>query len=158
MKGNTPAALAKGWQQLIGPALILVMVAFPFVFFVPLFTTRVSIISYNEVLLARVAYDLFFFDKFLFVVVFVFGILIPAIKMVAAIIFWYGFRIELADRCKVSFLFLVSCRCLISCLWLVHNSLQGDGHWRSTSSVWTVYLFGTRRRILNPKSGSDWVF
>lgn len=94
----TMAAAATGWRKLTGPTLIISLVAFLFVLFVPLLTTRVSFISYNEIVLARVAYDLFAFDKILFIIVFVFGMLFPVVKMAVSILCWYSFDSSLAGK------------------------------------------------------------
>jgi paraquat-inducible protein A len=94
---NTMAATATGWRKLIGPTLVVSLIAFLFVLFVPLLTTRVSFISYNEIVMVRVAYDLFLFDKFLFVIIFVFGMLFPIIKMTFSILCWYSFDSSYAE-------------------------------------------------------------
>jgi hypothetical protein len=73
MKPGTISMLVVGPHRLIGPGLLVTAILFPFVLFLPLLTTRIAFISYNEIVLARVAYDLFYVDKFLFIVVFVFG-------------------------------------------------------------------------------------
>lgn len=83
------AAIASGRHRMIGPLLLLLAIFFPFTFVFPLLTTRVPLISYNEIILVRVAYDLFFIDKFLFVIVFIFGMLMPACKMLLSIVCWY---------------------------------------------------------------------
>ena len=90
--------LASGWQRSVGPLLILLIAFFIYVLFVPLLSTRVSILSYNEIRLLVVAYDLFYTDKFLFVVVFGFGILAPACKMGVSVYCWYVLPVESAAR------------------------------------------------------------
>ena len=92
------ATLARNGHRLIGPVSLLILLLFPVIFFVPLLRTKIWFLSYNEIILARVAYDLFYADKFLFVVVFVFGMLIPACKMVMSVLCWYHFDISFYDR------------------------------------------------------------
>jgi paraquat-inducible protein A len=77
-------------KHAIGAVLVILAVSFPFVLFLPLLTTRISLISYHEIFLAQVAYDLFFKDKFLFVIVFVFGFVIPTLKMILSVVCWYS--------------------------------------------------------------------
>jgi uncharacterized paraquat-inducible protein A len=101
----TLAKAATGWQKLLGPALLIILFAFPYALSIPLLTTR-AFFSRNEVVLARVAYDLFFFDKFLFVVVFVFGMLFPFAKMIISILCWYRFDPSLAQKWHRKLFFL----------------------------------------------------
>lgn len=84
------------FKLFIGPLMIALIGLFLVVLFLPLLSTRVPLISNNEIVLSRVAYDLFFVDKFLFVVVFVFGMLLPAIKMICTILCWYRFSLSTA--------------------------------------------------------------
>jgi paraquat-inducible protein A len=102
---TTLAMQATGWQKLLGPALLIVLFAFPYALSIPLLTTR-AFFSRNEVVLVRVAYDLFYFDKFLFVIVFVFGMLFPFSKMIVSILCWYRFDLSLAERCNRKLFFL----------------------------------------------------
>jgi uncharacterized paraquat-inducible protein A len=100
MKSNALNAVADGWlKHALGPLLILVAVSFPFVLFLPLLSTRIPLISHNEIVLAFLAYDLFYADKFLFVVVFVFGMVVPVCKMLCAVLCWYRFDRAVAQRC-----------------------------------------------------------
>jgi hypothetical protein len=108
---NTMAEAATGWRKLIGPTLVVSLIAFLFVLFMPLLTTRVSFISYNEIVMVRVAYDLFLFDKFLFVIIFVFGMLFPIIKMIVSILCWYIFDASVAEKFNGKWLFSLSFRC-----------------------------------------------
>lgn len=88
-----------GWRKFVGPILVIFALAFLPVLFVPLVSTRVPIISYNEIALARIAYDLFFIDKFLFFIVFVFGIIFPIGKTSCAVLCWYWADGAGAERC-----------------------------------------------------------
>jgi len=78
---DTLAMIATEKRRLIGPALILCALAFPIIFFLRLLITRLLLFKYNELTLIRVAHDLYFTDKFLFVVVFGFGMLLPLLKL-----------------------------------------------------------------------------
>ncbi len=98
MTTATMASMATGSQKLIGPALIALGTLFPIILLIPLLKTKILFFTYNEIILLRAAYDLFFVDKFLFIVVFVFGMLLPATKMVLSILCWYRFSIPIAQR------------------------------------------------------------
>ena|ERR1700694_3283161 len=88
-KPLTMANVARGEYALVGPGLFLIAALFPVVLFVPLLTTKVWFLSYNEIVLARIAYDLAKIDMFLFVVVFIFGMLFPIAKMFFSVFYWY---------------------------------------------------------------------
>jgi uncharacterized paraquat-inducible protein A len=68
--------------------MIVLALIFPVVLFVPLLRIQAYFVS-NEIVLLRVAYDLLFIDRVLFFIVFVFGIVLPACKMIASLCFWY---------------------------------------------------------------------
>jgi len=91
------ASLASGPERFIGPLLLIELVCFPLVWFAPLLTTSVYFISHNDIVLIRAAYDLFFADKFLFVIVFIFGMFMPVSKMIFALLSWYYFSVSTAD-------------------------------------------------------------
>src|SRR6185295_9970993 len=57
-------------------------------------------------LLLRIAYDLFFFDKFLFLIVVVFGMVFPFVKMIASIMCWYRFDAGAAQKLNRTLFFL----------------------------------------------------
>jgi paraquat-inducible protein A len=76
-------------RRWIGYAAISVAILFPVTLVVPILSTRIPLLSYNEIVLARVAYDLFRTDKVLFVIVVVFGIIVPWCKSVLSCFFWY---------------------------------------------------------------------
>jgi paraquat-inducible protein A len=90
--------MAAGSRKLIGPALIALGMLFPIIFLIPLLKTKILFFTYNEIILLRATYDLFFVNKFIFIVVFVFGILLLATKMILSILRWYRFSIPLAQR------------------------------------------------------------
>jgi paraquat-inducible protein A len=98
LERSTLAMAAPGGCKLIGPALIVVAGLFPIVFLTPLLNTKILFFSYNEIILVRIAYNLFFIDKFLFVVVFIFGMLLPVCKMLISILCRYQFPISVARR------------------------------------------------------------
>ena len=98
---QTPADLATGWQRLIGPGLAINIVLFCYVLFEPLLITRISFILRNEIVLAQAAYDLYSVDTLLFLVVFIFGIIAPIVKLIASVAFWYfGDVQKAAGYCK----------------------------------------------------------
>lgn len=97
-KRRAAANLAAGWQRLIGPTLGVYIVVFFYVLFEPLLITRIAFIRQSEIVLARVAYDLYATDTFLFVIVFGFGIVTPIVKMIASVVIWYFVDIRRAKR------------------------------------------------------------
>jgi paraquat-inducible protein A len=84
----TMAKLVSGPRRMIGPAMIILLAIFPIVLFVPLLQIRAYFVT-NEIVLLRVAHDLFFADPVLFVIVFGFGIVLPTCKMIANLCCWY---------------------------------------------------------------------
>jgi paraquat-inducible protein A len=89
MRRETAANLARGWQRVIGPAIMVNLVLFGYVLFEPLLVTRISFIRRQEIMLAQAAYDLYQTDTLLFLVVFFFGIVAPGLKMIASAGAWY---------------------------------------------------------------------
>ncbi len=104
-RAATLANNATGWTRLIGPASVICLVAFTYALTVPLLATR-AFLSYNEIVLLRIAYDLFFFDKFLFLIVVVFGMIFPFLKMIASIMCWYWFDPGAAQKLNGALFFL----------------------------------------------------
>src|SRR4051812_30197566 len=94
----TAANLATGWKKFIGPAIAVNIVLFGFVLFEPLLVTRISFIKRSEIVLWQTAYDLYETDKLLFLVVFVFGILAPSLKMIGTAAAWYFADARLARK------------------------------------------------------------
>jgi paraquat-inducible protein A len=92
------ATATRGAYVLIGPALLILLLSFPVVLFVPLLTTSLWFFDRSDITLAHAAYELFDIDKFLFAVVVVFGIAFPSIKMMLSVLFWYCFTIPTAVR------------------------------------------------------------
>jgi paraquat-inducible protein A len=89
----SPVDSIGSWRQRwIGYASIAIAVLFPIVLVVPILSTRIPFLSYNEIVLARLAYDLFRADKVLFVIVIVFGMIIPMCKSILSCIFWHFLR------------------------------------------------------------------
>ena len=102
LRHKTLSTSARGPYALIGPGLLLTLIFFPIVFFVPLLTTKFWFYSRNDIALFRGAYDLYHVDKFLFIIVFVFGMLIPAVKMIASVLCWYFFQVSSVKRhCEI---------------------------------------------------------
>lgn len=95
---RTAASLATGWQRLIGPAIAVNMALFVYVLFEPILVTRVAFISRNEIVLSRVTYDLYGVDTVLFLVVLLFGIVAPGMKLVAFAFVWYFLDVHEAKR------------------------------------------------------------
>lgn len=89
MHMKTAAELATGWERLLGPAMAAIIVLFGYVLFEPLVVSRIPFIRRNDIVLLSVARDLYRIDLFLFCVVCVFGILMPAVKMLATVVVWY---------------------------------------------------------------------
>ncbi len=96
MRRETAASLARGWQRFIGPAIAVNLVLFGYVLFEPLLLTRISFISRQEIVLVQAVYDLYQTDTLLFLVVFFFGIVAPAIKMIASACAWYLLSVRFA--------------------------------------------------------------
>jgi len=74
----------------IGYAAVSLALLFPVVLVVPILSTRTFFISRNEIALANLAFDLFRTDKVLFVVVVIFGIVVPWCKSVVSCFYWYS--------------------------------------------------------------------
>jgi uncharacterized paraquat-inducible protein A len=97
-KGTAAANLATGWQQIVGPLIAVNLVFFGYVLFEPLLVTRISFIMRRDIVLLQAARDLYSTDMFLFIVVFTFGIVAPAVKMICAAIVWYFVDVRVATR------------------------------------------------------------
>ena len=98
MRRETAASLARGWQRIIGPAIAVNLALFAYVLFEPLLVTRISFIRRQEIVLVQAAYDLYQTDTLLFLVVFFFGIVAPAVKMLASVGAWYFIDVRLATK------------------------------------------------------------
>ena len=98
MRRQTAANLARGWQHIIGPAIAVNLVLFGYVLFEPLLVTRISFIRRQEIVLVQATYDLYQTDLLLFLVVFIFGIVAPAVKMIASAIAWYLLDVRVATK------------------------------------------------------------
>jgi hypothetical protein len=92
------ANLATGSQRFIGPAIAVNLALYFYVLFEPILVTRFLILSRNKISLARVAYDLYATDTFLFLLVFLFGIVAPGLKLIAFASFWYFLTASQAMR------------------------------------------------------------
>jgi paraquat-inducible protein A len=88
---------ARGAHKFVGPALALILLSFPVVLLVPLLKTRVAFVLRDEITLARIAVELYSSDKFLFFVVFFFGIVTPAFKMTMSLAVWYVVDVSRSD-------------------------------------------------------------
>jgi paraquat-inducible protein A len=97
-RGTSAAKLATGWEHLIGPAIASNFALFIYVLFEPLLVTRIPLISRNEIVLSKVAYDLYHTDTLLFIVVALFGIAAPTWKMLASAYFWYCIDVRFARK------------------------------------------------------------
>ncbi len=98
MRRETAASLARGWQRLIGPAIVVNLALFFYVLFEPLLVTRISFIRRQEIVLVQAVYDLYQTDMLLFLVVFFFGIVAPAVKMLASACAWYVLDVKIAMK------------------------------------------------------------
>lgn len=85
---------------MVGPALIAVAALFPVVLFLPLLSTKVPFVAYRDIELMRIAFELFAIDKFLFFVVVVLGMALPACKMLFAVVAWYVLPISVVRECS----------------------------------------------------------
>src|SRR3954469_25868068 len=86
---QTASSLATGWQRLIGPAIAVNIALFVFVLFEPILVTRITFLSRNEIVLVRVARDLYHTDIVLFLLVFLFGMVAPCMKLLSFAFAWY---------------------------------------------------------------------
>lgn len=98
MRRETAASLARGWQRIIGPAIAVNLALFAYVLFEPLLVTRISFIRRQELVLVQAAKDLYQTDTILFLVVFFFGIIAPAAKMLASAGAWYFLDVRFAIK------------------------------------------------------------
>ncbi len=94
----TPASLAVGFQRLVGPAIAVSMALYVYVLFEPLLVTRFFFISAKEISLARAAYELYSTDTVLFLIVFLFGIVAPGLKLTYFALLWYFLPVHQATR------------------------------------------------------------
>jgi len=86
---GSPARLARGVHRLIGPAVAVAIGLYFYVLFKPIVETRFFYFSRHELSLVSIASDLYHRDIFLFLVVFVFGILAPGLKLFGFASAWY---------------------------------------------------------------------
>ena len=96
---QTLARLARGPNVLLGPISLLIAASLPIVFFVPLLTTRFWFFTQTNITLVHVINELFRFDKFLFAVVVVFGVVFPSLKAIMSVLCCYHFEISTVERC-----------------------------------------------------------
>jgi len=82
------ARSAKGLDRLILPLLVLVLVALPFTWFLPLFRTELLVFLDNEVTVIGAAKTLFKADLLLFAVIILFGMVVPVAKLAGLIYAW----------------------------------------------------------------------
>lgn len=106
MRRETAASLARGWQRIIGPAIAVNLALFVYVLFEPLLVTRISFIRRHEIVLVQAVYDLYQTDMLLFLVVFFFGIVAPAAKMLVSAGAWYFLDVQLATKLHKAIIFL----------------------------------------------------
>lgn len=95
---QTLARLARGRDVLLGPISLLLVVAFPIVFFVPLLTTSFWFFTQTNITLTHAINELFKIDKFLFTVVVVFGVVFPFLKAIMSVLCCYYFDIRSIER------------------------------------------------------------
>lgn len=94
----TLAKLARGRHVLFGPISLLIVASLPIILFVPLLTTRFWLFTLTDITLAHAISDLFRIDKFLFVIVFVFGAIFPFLKAIMSALCWYYFEASRIER------------------------------------------------------------
>jgi hypothetical protein len=85
----TMANSAKGWIRAIGPAFVILVLAWPYVLFTPMLSTRIMLLARSELVPAGILVDLYRHDKFLFILVGIFGIVLPVGKSFLIAITWY---------------------------------------------------------------------
>lgn len=65
------------------------LLALPFVWFLPLMRQSLPLLATSEISIASASYDLFRHDTFLFLVVFLFGMIVPLSKMLLYAYLWH---------------------------------------------------------------------
>ncbi|HEX8375093.1 MAG TPA: hypothetical protein VF606_07925, partial [Geminicoccaceae bacterium] len=96
--GATPAATARGIARLIGPLLGLTLAGLLAAWWVPLFTARVPFLWRQDVSVASGLAELWRIDLFLFLVVLVFSVVTPLLKISASLYAWYRLPAAEAQR------------------------------------------------------------
>ncbi len=84
-----PARSVHGLQRLIGPFMMIVLVALPLSWWLPVFTTETLLFFKYEVSIVIAVVTLFEVDLFLCIVVVLFSMVAPVIKNAAFIYVWY---------------------------------------------------------------------
>jgi len=94
----TLAKVVRGPLVLIGPATVVILVGTPSIFFIPLLSTKLLFYTRADITLVQAARDLFHTDKFLWIVVVLFGMALPTLKAIASVSLWYF--VELSQTTK----------------------------------------------------------
>lgn len=140
--GGTPAAAARGTARLIGPLLGLTLAALLVAWWVPLFTARVPFLWRQDVSVASGLVELWRLDLFLFLVVLLFSVVTPLLKVGASLLVWYRVpaagarrwlpRLALLGKLSMTELFLLA---------VVIVGFKGVGIGQ-VEVAWGLYLFG----------------
>lgn len=86
---RSAAEVATGLQRIIGPAIAVHLAIFLHVIFQPILVTKFAFFSRSELVIVTTALELYGTDKFLFLVILLFGIVAPGTKLLAFAFFWY---------------------------------------------------------------------
>lgn len=140
--GTTPAAAARGTARLIGPLLGLTLAALLVAWWVPLFTARVPFLWRQDVSVASGLVELWRLDLFLFLVVLLFSVVTPLLKVGASLVVWYRTpaaearrwlpRLALLGKLSMTELFLLA---------VIIVGFKGVGIGK-VEVAWGLYLFG----------------
>lgn len=90
------ARTALGWRRLIGPWLLLSLLAIPPIWLLPLFTARIPWLVRHEVSIASGLRELWGIDLVLFTAVLLFAVAAPLAKGLAMAWLWYAATAETA--------------------------------------------------------------
>ncbi len=85
-----------GAGKLVAAGLTSLLALFPIVLFVPLVRMKWWVFRYNEITLARLAHDLLRTDLLLFLIVVLFGIVVPLCKLIMMWLCWCWLDMERA--------------------------------------------------------------
>jgi uncharacterized paraquat-inducible protein A len=94
----TPAAASRGAARLLGPLLLLALVALPVTWWLPLFVARVPFLWREQVTVVSGLAALWDLDRFLFAVVLLCSVIAPVAKLIATLHVWYRAPLATAPK------------------------------------------------------------
>jgi uncharacterized paraquat-inducible protein A len=94
----TPAAASQGVARLLGPLLLLALVALPVTWWLPLFVARVPFLWREDVTVMNGLAALWDLDRLLFAVVLLCSVLAPIAKLATTLHVWYRAPLAAAPR------------------------------------------------------------